>query len=63
MSDPGKGHWRELVRNVIETPGWHESVDELHIVRSMLRAIKKSGFRGHCAKVHNGGWQVWATAK
>jgi len=63
MSDPGKGHWRELALNVTETLGCHETVQDQSTLYSILKAIKKLGFQPHSAKLKHGGWQVWATRK
>ena len=63
MSDPGKGHWREMALNVTDTLGYHETVDNQSTLHSLLKAIKKLGFKPHSARQKCGGWQVWATRK
>ena len=63
MSDPGKGHWRDMALNVTDTLGYHETVDNQSTLHSLLKAIKKLGFKPHSAKLKHGGWQVWATRK
>ena len=63
MSDPNKGYWHEAALDVIDWPGYKVTVDNQSTLHSLLKAIKKLGFKPHSAKLKHGGWQVWATRK
>ena len=52
-----------MVLNVTDTLGYHETVDNQSTLHSLLKAIKKLGFKPHSAKLKRGGWEVWATRK
>ena len=41
MSDPGKGHWRDMALNVTDTLGYHETVDNQSTLHSLLKAINQ----------------------
>ena len=63
MSDPNKGYWHEAALDVIDWPGYKVTVGNQSTLHSLLKAIKKLGFKPHSAKLKRGGWEVWATRK
>lgn len=55
-------HWKQRAAELAAT-GQHAIEQNVGNVRSLLRAIKRLGAPRRCAKLNQGGWEIWVPKK